>query len=130
MPRKQNKIIKQLFSIDVTAGDDTYKQSFELDKNVHRIIGIEMSSDRDDLMYYRGSQVIKINDEEFFPEGFETKKLMCGQNILPHLRYYRLGQIDPGNRKIELIYTDTDNAVAGFEAYKVILYVYGSLAEE
>lgn len=130
MARKQNKIIKHLFSIDVTAANETVKNSFELDKNAHRIIGIEMSSNRDDLMFYRGTQVIKFNDEEFFPEGFQTKKLMCGQNIVPHLRFYRLGMIDPGNRKVDLIYTDTDSVLIGFEPYKVILYVYCSYSEE
>ena len=115
MARKQNKILKHLFSIDVGSGDETVKGSFELDKSAHRIIGIEMSSNREDIMFFRGTQVIKFNDEEFFPEGFETKKLMCGQNIVPHLRFYRLGMIDPGNRKVELIYTDTNNAAAGFE---------------
>lgn len=131
MSRKQCKVLKQLFSINVSTSGETVKGSFEVDKNAARITGIEISSDRDDLMYYRGSQVIKINDEEFFPEGFESKKLMCGLNIPPHLRFYRLGSVDPGNRKIEIIYTDTDiPSLAGFEPYKVILYVYSSLADE
>lgn len=131
MSRKQNKVLKQLFSIDVLASGSTVKGSFEVDKNAARITGIEISSDRDDLVYYRGTQIIKINDEEFFPEGFESKKLMCGLNIPPHMRFYRLGSVDPGNRKIELIYTDTDNpSLAGFEPYKIILYVYCTLADD
>lgn len=129
MARKQNKILKHLFSIDVGSEGETYKGSFELDKSAHKIIGIEMSSNRDDVMFFRGTQAIRFNDEEFFPEGFETKKLMCGQNIVPHLRFYRLGMIDPGNRKVDLIYTDNANDAAGFEPYKVILYVYCSYSE-
>jgi hypothetical protein len=130
MARKQNKILKLNFSIDVGSGDETVKGTFELDKSAHRIIGIEMSSNRPDIMFFRGTQIIKINDEEFFPEGHQTMKLMCGQNILPHERFYDLKGIDPGNRKVELIYTDTDNAAAAFEPYKAILYVYCSINED
>lgn len=131
MSRKQNKVLKELFSINVTTSGETVKASFEVDKNAHRITGVEISSSRDDLMYYRGSQVVKINDEEFFPEGFESKKLMCGLNIPPHMRFYRLGSVDPGNRKVELHYTDKDNpSVAPFEPYTVILYVYSTLSDD
>lgn len=131
MARKQNKVLKELFTIQIGSSGETVKGSFEVDKNSHRITGIEISSSRDDLLYYRGSQIVKINDEEFFPEGFESKKLMCGLNIPPHMRFYRLGSIDPGNRKVELIFTDTDNpTVAPFEPYTVILYVYSSLADD
>lgn len=131
MARKQNKVLKELFSITVSNNGDVVKQSFEVDKNTHRITGIAISSNRDDLLYYRGSQLIRINDEEFFPEGYESKRLMCGQNIVPHLRYYRLGSVDPGNRKIDLAFTDTDNpSVAPFEPYTVILYVFSTLADD
>jgi hypothetical protein len=131
MSRKQNKVIKQLLTLDITSSGQTFKDSFEVDKNVERIIGVEMSSTRDDLMFYRGSQIIKINDEEFFPEGYQSSKLMHGINISANLRLYRLGKIDPGNRKVELIYTDTDNpSVAPFEAYTVILYVYSTVIRE
>lgn len=131
MARKQNKVLKELFSINVTTSGETVKAAFEVDKNAHRITGIAISSNRDDLLYYRGSQVIKINDEEFFPEGYESKRLMCGQNIVPHLRFHRMGAVDPGNRKVELIFTDTDNAsVAPFEPYTVVLYVFCTLADD
>ena len=131
MSRKQNKIIKQLFTLDVSASGETVKDIFEVDNNADKIIGVEMSSTRDDLMIYRGSQIIKINDEEFFPEGYESKKLMNGININANHRHFRLGMIDPGNRKVELIYKDTDNpAVAPFAAYTVILYVYSTLVKE
>lgn len=131
MPRKHNKIIKQLFTLSVTASGQTVKEAFEVDKNADKIFGIEMSSSRDDLMYFRGSQIVKINDEEFFPEGYESKKLSHGINVPANQRFFRLGMIDPGNRKVELIYTDTDNPlVAPFAAYTVTLYVYSTLIKE
>lgn len=122
---KQNKIIKERFTLDSTIDGGTVKGSFEVDKNAEKIIGIAISSDRDDIVYYRGSQVIKINDEEFFPEGFESKHLMSGINVAPNQRFFHLGKVNPGNRKVDISYTDSGKAgMVGFEAHKVYLYVY------
>ncbi|CAN5729426.1 hypothetical protein BH11BAC7_BH11BAC7_21350 [soil metagenome] len=131
MANKQNKIIKQLFTLTIDSAGETFKGSFEVDKNAEKIIGVAISSDREDIVYFRGSQIIKINDEEFFPEGYETKQLMCGINLSPNQRYYRLGKINPGNRKVDLIYTDSgNNSVAGFETHKIYLYVFSMLTPQ
>ena len=127
---KQNKIIKQVFALDVTEAEETFKGTFEVDKNADKILGIAVSSSRDDLVYYRGTQAIKINEEEFFPEGYETKHLMCGINVPPNQRYFRLGRIDPGNRKVEIIYTDNASEASEFSPYRIFLYVYSQLIPE
>lgn len=125
MAIKQNKIIKERFTIDVPAASASYKGTFEIDKNADKIIGVSISTDRDDIVYYRGTQIIKINDEEFFPEGFESKHLMSGINVSPNERYFRLGRINPGNRKVEIIYTDSGiSDMVAFTAHKVYLYVF------
>jgi len=125
MAIKQNKIIKERFTLSVTSSGETFKDSFEVDKNADKIIGITISSDRDDILYYRGTQAIKINDEEFFPEGFESKHLMSGINVPPNERYFRLGRINPGNRKVEIIYTDSGiDDMVDFTQHKVYLYVF------
>lgn len=122
---KQNKIIKERFAVDVTTEGETFKGSFEVDKNADKIIGLAISSDRDDIVYYRGTQVIKINDEEFFPEGYESKHLMSGMSVPPNERYFRLGRINPGNRKVDIAYTDSGKAdMVDFSAHRVYLYVY------
>ena len=125
MAIRQNKIIKERFTLEITSAGETFKDSFEVDKNADKIIGIALSSDRDDIIYYRGSQIIKINDEEFFPEGFESKLLMCGINVPPNERYFRLGRINPGNRKVEIIYTDSGiDDMVSFSQHRVYLYVF------
>jgi hypothetical protein len=125
MAIRQNKIIKERFAIDVTASASTVKGSFEVDKNADKIIGVQISSDRDDIVYYRGMQGIKINDEEFFPENYESKHLMSGMNVPPNEKFYRLGRINPGNRKVEIIYTDSGKEdIAAFAAHQVYLYVF------
>lgn len=122
---KQNKIIKDKFTIEISTPASTVKGSFEVDKNADRIIGIALSSDRDDILYYRGTQAIKINDEEFFPEGFESKNLMCGINVPPNERCYRIGRIKPGNRKVDISYTDSGfSDMVDFSVHRVYLSVY------
>ena len=49
------------FDLLVTAPDKTHTQEFELDKSVGVILGIQFTSDRDDLMFHRGTQKIEIN---------------------------------------------------------------------
>lgn len=125
MAIKQNKIIKERFTLEVTSAAETFKQSFEVDKNADKIIGVAVSSDRDDILYYRGTQAIKINDEEFFPENYESKHLMSGINVSPNERYFRLGRINPGNRKVEIIYTDSGlSDMVDFAQHKVYVYVF------
>lgn len=122
---KQNKIIKERFTLQITAGGGTFKGTFEVDKNADKIIGVSVSSNRDDILYYRGTQAIKINDEEFFPEQFESKHLMSGMNVPPNERYFRLGRINPGNRKVDIVYTDSgDSGMVEFAVHKVYLYVF------
>lgn len=127
---KQNKITKEWLDVNVTAEGEVIKESFEVDKNVEHIIGVLMTSDRDDLLMLRGSVKILINDEEHFPEGYESKLIMCGQNVQPNVRMYKFDPpVEPGNRKVELQFTDNPNSMVVFAAYRVRLTVYGKLKE-
>ena len=117
------KRLKKRFDINVTAANATYSQTFELDKTVTKILGLLVTADREDLMYYRGSQKIEINRQEIFPEDFESKLLMSGINVSPNQRYYELGGMDPGNGKIKMDYKDVNNTLAVFAAYRVSIYL-------
>ncbi len=124
MAIKQNKILREVFTIEVTASASTVKISFEVDKNADKIFALGIDSDHPDIVCYRGSQVIKINDEEFFPESYQSKRLMCGINVSPNTRVIHIGKINPGNRKIDIAYTDSGNDdIVGFVPHKVFLYV-------
>jgi hypothetical protein len=70
------KRIKKRYDVEVPSAAAIHTKTFELDKTVTKIHGILFASDRDDLMYYRGSGKVEINSEEIFPEGYETKLLM------------------------------------------------------
>jgi hypothetical protein len=117
------KPIKKRFDIQITAANSTVSQTFDLDKAVVVIRGLLITSDKDDLIYFRGTQRIEINRDEVFPEGYETKLLMTGVNVTPKGRYYELGDIKPGNGNVRLDYKDTDDGRTQFSPYRVSLYL-------
>jgi hypothetical protein len=111
------------FDLLVTAPDKPFAQEFELDKSVGCIKGIHFTSDREDLMFYRGTQKIEINGKEYFPEDYESKLLMSSVNVPPNFRYYNTGNIEVINGKIKVSYTDKTHPLAFFQPYRVSLYV-------
>lgn len=111
------------FDILVTAGDKSFPQEFELDKNVGFIRAVQFTSDRDDLMFYRGTQKIEINGKEYFPEEYESKLLLSSVNVAPNARYYCVGRLEVVNGKIKVTYTDKAHPLAPFAPYRVSLYV-------
>ena len=117
------KRIKKRYDIDVTGANAIHSKTFELDKNVEKVHGILFASDRDDLMYYRGSNKVEINSDEIFPEGYETKLLMSGLNVSPNDRFYNLGGVLPGNFKVKVEYKDINDSRLAFVPYRISIYL-------
>jgi len=127
----RSKIIKEWVDVQVTAANQPFKANFEVDKHAAVIIGIAITSTLDEMIYYRGSQRITMNDMEIYPEDYETKMLMQGLNVPVDQRIIKLGEeIAPGNRKVEIEYKDTDHPLVPFQAYKVRLYVFSRIDNE
>lgn len=114
---------KKRFDIQIKENNQRISQTFDLDKNIVAINGLVMTSDRDDLMYYRGAQKIEINGVEYFPENYESKLLMFGINTDLNKRYYDLGGIQSGNGVLKIIYQDTDVANIPFTPYRISVYL-------
>ncbi len=124
----RSKIIKEWVDVLVTSANQTFKESFEVDKHVSKIIGIAFSTNNDSMPYFRGSQRIAINEKEIYPEGYESKMLMQGFNVPVNERILGLGEeLEPGNRKVEIDYKDTDHPAVAFSAYRIRLYVYSRI---
>lgn len=120
----KQQIIKERFDILVIAENQTYKAEFELDKNAKILLGISITSNREDLLYHRGSHRMQLSDKELFPEGFEAKLLMSGLNVPPDQRMVTLGELPTGNATIDISYKDTASPLTAFEAYRVSIYTY------
>ncbi len=123
------KRIKKRFDIAITQANTVHSKTFELDKNIVSIHGLLFTSDRDDLLYYRGSNKVEINRQEIFPDDYESKLLMTGINVSPNDRYYNLGGMEPGNGKLKVDYKDTDTTVIVFAAYRVTIYLDCEITE-
>ena len=115
--------IKKRFNIEIGETGTVISKTFELDKNITCIHGMLITTSRDDLMYYRGTQKVEVNNREIFPEDYETKLLMSGINVPPNNRYYDVGELPPGNFKVKVEYRDVENTMVGFEPYRVSLYL-------
>lgn len=127
----RSKIIKEWVEVSITAANQRVKDKIEVDKHAAAIIGVALTSNLDEMLYYRGSQRIVINEKEIYPEGYESKMLMQGINVPANDRIIRLGEeIAPGNRVVELDYTDANHVAALFTPYKVRLYVFSRIEEQ
>ena len=124
------KVIKKRYDIQVIEANKGVNKSFELDKNIKKINGVLVTSDKDDLLYYRGPQKIEINNQEFFPENYESKLLMSGINVSPNQRYYIINTENIGNGIVKLSYTDADDGRTAFVPYRVSLYVDCEMEDE
>jgi len=118
-----NKRVKKRFDLQIATANAVTSQTFELDKSITAIHGILFTSDRDDLMYYRGSQKVEINREEIFPESYESKLLMTGLNVSPNERFYKINGMAPGNGKVKVDFKDTNDDRLPFAAYRVSIYL-------
>lgn len=118
-----SNIIKKRFDVSITSGDKIFSQTFELDKNIIFIKGVLLTADKEDLLYFRGSQRIELNKQEVFPENYESKLLMCGINVSPNARYYNTGSLPVGNGLLKIEYQDRNDARLAFEPYRVSIYL-------
>jgi hypothetical protein len=117
------KTVYKRFDIQIDNPQQTYSRDFELEKDIQTVTGIALTSNYDEMLYYRGEQGLLINGAEYFPDNYESKLLMSGINTPPDKRYYTLEDAPVLNGKIKIVYTDSDNPNAPFSPYRVTLYV-------
>ncbi|HMT75215.1 MAG TPA: hypothetical protein PKA77_14170 [Chitinophagaceae bacterium] len=118
-----SKLIKKRFDIAVTQANGSFSKTFDLDKNITHVKGVLLSSDKDDLLYFRGTQKIEINKEEVFPENFESKLLLSGIGVAPNQRYYDIGSVPAGNGTVKIEYKDNPDGRTQYAPYRVSLYL-------
>jgi hypothetical protein len=109
------------FPFQVSQSGEKVNKQFSLDKNVIRVVGLTISSEYPELLFYRGTQRIEINGEELFEQEHESKMLMRG---LEEKKYTELGEgVFAGNGEVKINYQDTPNSNAPFIPYRVTLYL-------
>ena len=116
-------IVEKRFDIQVTTKGQKVSGKFELDKTVKVIKGIKVTSDREDLLFYRGSQKVDINGKERFEENYESKNLQSSLNVDVNNRYKDMRDTETGNGLIVMTYFDNQHPLYAFSPYRVSLYV-------
>lgn len=115
-----SKIIYKRYTIAVDGANASYSKKFDLDKNIKSVTAMQITSDKPEQIYNRGSQKLEISGDEIYPEDYETKLLMSGISVAPDSRFVELGNVQPGNGEIKVLYKDFNGPVA-FSAYSVVL---------
>ena len=123
----KHNIIKERFDLQINNANEVKKGQFELDKNADILFGVAITSDNDERLYYRGSQKMQVNDQELFPEDFESKLLMTGLSVSPNNRMINVGQINSGNGLVEVWFKDTNHPSVGFRPYRVTFYFFSKV---
>ena len=116
-------IVEKRFDIQVAQRGQTVTGKFELDKMAKVIKGIKVTSDREDLLFYRGTQKIEINGKERFEENYESKNLQSSLNVDVNNRYKDMRDTETGNGLIVMTYFDNQHPLYAFSPYRVSLYV-------
>ena len=122
--------VKKRYDIQVTSANQTFTQTFELDKNIMVIKGLLFTSDKDDLLYYRGTQRLEINNKEYFPDNYESKLFMSGINVPPAPSSSTFEPEQPGNGLVKVSYQDKDDGRSVFAPYRVSLYLDCEMEDE
>ncbi len=117
------EIIEKRFNIQVTEAGQRVSEKFELDKNAKLITGIRLTSDREDLLFYRGTQGIEINGKSRLDEDYESRNLQSSINVNPNERSKKMC-IEPGNGIVTMTYIDNAHPLYNFSPYRVSLYVH------
>ena len=113
------------YDFDVELDGQNEPFEFSLEKNVECIRSFAITSNKDNLLFYRGSLKLEIGGIEYLCEDYEAKLLICGTNIAPNRRRYIFRTpASPGNGILKVTYKDTSHESAAFSTYRVSIYVY------
>ena len=114
--------IHRRFDIFVSAPSSKTTAEFTLDRTIKKITGLLLTSDRDDLLYHRGSQRVELDGREIFPPEYESKLLLTGVGLRPNDRHYKI-DLEPGNGLLKVEFYDNENPNTSFAPYRVSVYV-------
>jgi hypothetical protein len=118
----EKRLVDKIYTFLVEDENQPVNKKFDLDKNVKGVHGMALSSDRPNLLFYRGSQRIELSGDELFPEDFESKMFMSGMAVAPDDKYKSLGNgVVAGNGELKIQYKDANNPNAPFAPYKVVI---------
>lgn len=110
--------LTDIFTIYVTEAGQRVTEEFEFNLDAYTLHGIQVTSDFEDLVFYRGTVGLYLGGFEIAPEEYDAKLLLSGLNVATGDRPQPTS-LDVGNNRFEVKYTDTEHPYAAFRPYKV-----------
>lgn len=109
------------------AGRYISNAQFVLDKNIHSVEAITLTSDNEEKVFNL-TQRLEINGVELLPQDFEARVIYAYASVPVADRYFDLNSEPAGNGVVKITCFDT-SASAGFTAYNVNYYLKCLLAD-
>jgi hypothetical protein len=119
-------LLRKRYDLHVTTALSTVREEFELDKHSRKVLGILVTSDRDEMTFHRGTVGVTLSGEELIPSGHHAKLLMSGLGVAPDDRFLSLDVL-PGNGVLKVEYTDNAHPFQAFAPHIVHVYVLSEI---
>ena len=115
----------KVYSFDVTQKNQSLSPEFDIEKNAKEVVGIALSADLRDILFYAGTQRIDIGGVEIFPEGYESNLLLAGVSVAPNDKFHKFNPgLSIGNGKIKVYFVDkSTDALIQWRPYRVTVTV-------
>ena len=125
---ENQRLVEDFFELDVTAAGATVEETFTLPSIFKSVDDMLLTSNRKDLLAFRGKFRMSIGDQEIFTKNYRAELVMPGFHVSPDQKWRKLLQIadlEKSGNQIEFSYTDDTNGTGTFAPHKVYLYVRG-----
>ena len=116
-------IRKRTFKLPVSLSGELLTKEFDLLSDMGSVIGLAVTSDRRDLVFYRGSIGVSIAGKDLIQEGEDANEYMFG--IEHPSRTWAFGELplDSTDRRMRVRYQDSEVAGRAFSVHVVKIVV-------
>ncbi|WPP49632.1 hypothetical protein [Catalinimonas niigatensis] len=101
--------------------------NFELDKNTVFVTGFQLGSDAKSKLNFRGSIGLRIGGDTLLENSTPCQLFVSSTGVAVEKRFFPLGEVKPGNYKVEVSYQDEANAAAEFGAGYTVYITFAYL---
>lgn len=125
---EEQRLVEDIFELEVATAGQTVEETFTLTSIFKTVEDMLLTSNRKDLLAFRGKFGMTIGDNQLFTKNYRAELVMPGFHVAPNNKWRKLLSIsdleDTGDT-IDFTYTDDANGSGVFAPYTVYLFVRG-----
>ena len=125
---EETRLIEDFFEFTVNTAGETVNSEFTLPSTFKNVQDMLLTSNRKDLLAFRGKFSMFIGGKEIFARDYRAELVMAGFHVSPNEKWRKLLKVedlDKTGDQIDFTYTDDATGSGDFASYKVYLYVRG-----